>query len=179
MSKIDIVKLRKERGLSQLELARQLEIAQSHLSGVENGKSQLSPSKEEKLKKIFNLDSFDGYYIDDNIPTIQSCQSSDIEWLGNVSDSDLLNQLLTRFHRHAHNENIDEGHHHHSHHERIEVLEKSNASLLEHNNMLLERNERLELKLENAQATIETLRNENDQLRKEILDLLRKPRNHA
>ena len=179
MPKIDIVRLRKERGLSQLKLARQLEIAQSHLSGVENGKSQLSPDKEQKLKKIFNLDSFDGYYIDDNIPTIQSCQSPEIEWLGNVSDSDLLNQLLTRFHRHAHNEIIDEEHHHHSHHERIEVLEKSNARLLDYNNQLLDRNERLESRLETALETIETLRNENDRLRKDILDLHHKSMNHV
>lgn len=172
MPRIDIVRLRKERGLSQLELSRKLEIAQSHLSGVENGKSQLSPDKEARLKNLFNLNSFDGYIIKDIIPSDHPEEASDL--LGNISDSDLLNQLLTRFHKHAHNEKDGDGNHHHSHHERIDVLEKSNAKLLEHNNLLIDKIEGLMTRLETASITIETLRNENDVLKKEILDLQRK-----
>ena len=46
MSRFDIARLRKEKGMSQGELASQLQITQSFLSAIENGKSPLPIEKE-------------------------------------------------------------------------------------------------------------------------------------
>lgn len=146
--------------MSQSELAQQLQITQSFLSAIENGKSPLPPEKENRLIELFHLDSLDGYIIN---PSRQP-QASPRPDIDDLSEGDLFNRLLNRFHEQAHQKDSSEGHHHQEHHERIAALEESNSGLLRRIDYLLERNDRLA-------ADNDTLRKEIDSLRDEIFRL--------
>lgn len=135
MPRIDIARLRKERGVSQSELAQQLQITQSFLSAIENGKSPLPPEKEARILEIFNLNDFEGYMIESGIT-----QDPAPKTIADMSEGDLFNQLLSRFHEHAHKKDAETVSGHHDHHERIAALESANARLMTRNDSLFERN---------------------------------------
>lgn len=158
MPRIDIARLRKDRGMSQGELAQHLQITQSFLSAIENGKSPLPPEKEMRIMEIFNLPDLDRYIIDQMPPE----NDSPARTIEEMNESDLFNQLLNRFHDHAHRK--DASTEHHTHHDRIAVLEERIDKLLERNDRLLERNDTL------AREN-DRLREETDSLRKEIFSL--------
>ena len=157
MPRIEIARLRKDHSMSQSELAKRLQVTQSFLSAIENGKSPLPPEKEEKLLEIFNLPDLSAYTAD-----ITSSRENGGKKLGELTDTDLFNQLLSRFHQQAHSK--ESSHHHHDHHQRIEQLEENLASMMIRNDRLMERNERL------AEIN-DNLRNEVEHLRKEIFNL--------
>lgn len=168
MAKIELARLRKAHGMSQNELARELQIAQSFLSAIENGKSPLPPEKEEKLLEIFNLKNLDEYTTEDH--------SGFSGNMAEMTDSDLFNQLLQRFHRQAHSH--EENHHHHDHHEHIDRLQETVAELLKRNDILMTRNdslfesnERLRNENDRLRETADRLRDEIDSLRSEIFRL--------
>lgn len=162
MSRFDIARLRKEKGISQGELASQLQINQSFLSAIENGRSPLPVEKEERLLEIFNLDSLDKYLVERD--------SDEDRKINDMTDSDLFNQLLNRFHKQAHS--LDsEHHHHHEHHERIDVLQKMIDGLYSRNDQLMERNDRLSKKNDLLREEIDAYRREIDNLREEIFRL--------
>lgn len=50
---IDLKKLRRERKITQKELARQMGIAQSYLSGIERGRIGLSTNRIKRLRELF------------------------------------------------------------------------------------------------------------------------------
>lgn len=156
MPRIDISRLRKDHSMSQSELAQHLQITQSFLSAIENGKSPLPLEKEDRLLEIFNLQDFSNYLMGGNGEHDPSRKLSE------MTDSDLFNQLLSRFHRQAHSR--EDEHHHHDHHERINILEEQLAALLMRNDRLMERNDSLA-------ATNDSLREEVDTLRTEIYRL--------
>lgn len=151
MARIDVARLRKDRGMSQIELAQQLQITQSFLSAIENGKSPLPPEKEARILELFSIGDITPYLIDN-----QSTQDMPGKGLEAMSDTDLLNQLLSRFHEHAHRKDSDEDHHG-QHHDRITVLEERNDMLMARNDSLAAKND--------------ALRDEIDRLRDEIVRL--------
>lgn len=163
MARIDIVRLRKEKGMSQVELSRKLGLTQSYLSTIENGKYQLSAEKKNLLKQVMGLDNLDDYYIASVVE--RDKRDEDI-----VNEGDLLGQLLKKLHEHAHKENPDSNHHH-DHHQRIEYLEKELGEMLDRNEALFQRNERLESKLEAKDAELEECRNEIYHLRLRLTGL--------
>ena len=170
MARLEIARLRKDHGMSQNELARELQITQSFLSAIENGKSPLPPEKEGKLLEIFNLPDL-GAYISD-----ASSGQEMAKKMSEMTDSDLFNQLLQRFHQQAHSK--EEVHHHHDHHERIDDLSRQVQSLFDRNERLMTRNDELaasndRLRAENdtLRATADSLRAEIDKLRSEIFRL--------
>ena len=150
MPRYDISRIRKEHGMSQSELAQRLQITQSFLSAIENGRSPLPIEKEEKLREVFSSYDLSSYIQD---------KTDDEKRVVDMTDSDLFNQLLNRFHRQAHS--AEGEHHHHDHHEKIEILENRVEALFKRNDALMERNDRL------AEAN-DLLRQENDKLRSEI-----------
>lgn len=152
----DISRLRKDKGMNQQELAQQLQITQSFLSAIENGKSPLPPEKELRLREIFTDEQLAPYILD-------PISKADNKRMTEMTDSDLFNQLLQRFHRQAHSHEDDN--HHQDHHERIDILQQRCDCLFERNERLMERNDRL------AEVN-DRLREENDKLRMEI-DALR------
>lgn len=167
MPRYDITRLRKENGMSQSELANHLQITQSFLSAIENGKSPLPIEKEEKLLEVFGLDTLSGYTLD---------KKSDYEEkkLTEMTDSDLFNQLLSRFHKQAHSEESE--HHHHDHHERIEELQQRVETLFNRNEAMMIRNDNLNAEndvlrheIDEYRREIEKLRSENYELRKKLL----------
>lgn len=167
MPRFDIARLRKENGMSQNELANLLQMNQSFLSAIENGKSPLPIEKEEKLCEIFSLSNLNDYLLDKKT-------DDSISQLTEMTDSDLFNQLLSRFHKQAHS--AESEHHHHSHHQKIEMLEhridemyKRNDDLLNRNNSLAEDNDRLRREIDNYRIEIEKLRNEIFHLRSAAL----------
>ena len=158
MSRFDIARLRKENGMSQGELANLLQITQSFLSAIENGRSPLPIEKEERLREIFNLRDLKGY-------TLSRKQEAEQKMLNDMTDSDLFNQLLSRFHKQAHSS--EDAHHHNEHHERINDLQnkfdlifKRYEILAERNDLLWEENNRLRTQIDDYRQTIDRLRDE-------------------
>ena len=159
MSRYDIPRLRKENGMSQGELAGLLQITQSFLSAIENGKSPLPVEKEEKLCEIFGLSDLRPYEIENK-------SENDDKKLTEMTDSDLFNQLLSRFHKQAHS--AESEHHHHDHHKHIDDLEDKVEELEEKINILYARNEALMHRNDNLSITNDKLRAEIDGYRNEI-----------
>lgn len=93
MPRIDIARLRKDNGMSQNDLAQKLQITQSFLSAIENGKSPLPPEKEARIAEIFGLGSLDDYLIDSRQPEALTKN------LEEMSDSEIFGQLLNRSRR--------------------------------------------------------------------------------
>ena len=169
MPRFDISRLRKEKGMSQNELANLLQMTQSFLSAIENGKSPLPIDKEEKLCEILGITDLKDYILD-------SKEDNEAKKLAEMTDSDLFNQLLSRFHRQAHSEEGE--HHHHDHHKRIEDLQQRvedlfarNDALMMRNDNLSEDNDRLRAEIDAYRIEVENLRKENYSLRLQILDL--------
>ena len=162
MSRFDIARLRKENGLSQGELAGLLQMTQSFLSAIENGKSPLPIEKEERLCEIFNLKNLSHY-------AISKRDDFEKRELKEMTDSDLFNQLLNRFHKQAHSS--EEHHHHNSHHERIDELQSRIDILLERNDKLMQRNDRLSADNDNLRREIDGYRDIIENLRTENYDL--------
>lgn len=162
MPRYDISRLRKEHGMSQSELANHLQMAQSFLSAIENGKSPLPVEKEDLLLEVFNLQSLNDYRLD------KRDEYSERK-LTELTDSDLFNQLLNRFHKQAHSEHGE--HHHHDHHERIAELQQKVDTLFARNEALMERNDRLSLENDRLRADIDNYRREIDNLREKLFSL--------
>lgn len=167
MARYDISRLRKENGMSQSELANHLQMTQSFLSAIENGKSPLPIEKEEKLCEIFQLKNLQDYVVDRKL-------ESDDKKLTELTDSDLFNQLLSRFHKQAHSEESE--HHHHDHHQRIDELQEKvdilfsriDALMLRNDNLSVD-NDRLRTEIDDYRKEIEKLRTENYSLRTQLL----------
>ena len=167
MPRYDISRLRKENGMSQSELANILQITQSFLSAIENGKSPLPVEKEEKVCEVFGLSDLSAYSLDKK-------EESTAKPLNELTDSDLFNQLLSRFHKQAHSEESE--HHHHDHHQKIEELQRKVEALFERNDTLMLRNDaltvsndRLRGEIDQYRREIENLRSENYNLQKQLL----------
>ena len=168
MARYDISRLRKEKGMSQSELASHLQMNQSFLSAIENGRSPLPVEKEDKLCEIFGLIDLAAYSLD------RKTGPEDSKALMEMTDSDLFNQLLSRFHKQAHSEESE--HHHHDHHQKIEELQQKvellfnrNEALMQRNDRLSEDNDRLREEIDGYRAEIDKLRNENYQLRVKLI----------
>ena len=154
MSRIDIARLRKNFGMSQSELARGLQINQSFLSAIENGRSPLPLEKEEMLMQIFGLDTLEDYVVDE-VPRA----------VADLTEGDLIKQLLSRFHAQAHS--ADNADHHRAHHERIDALEQQLAAMIERLDFLLRHNETHSARNDALSARCDELRDEVDRLRRE------------
>lgn len=162
MARYDISRLRKENGMSQGELANLLQMTQSFLSAIENGKSPLPIEKEERLCEIFGIRDLGEYTLDKRIDT-------DEKKVTEMTDSDLFNQLLSRFHKQAHSEETE--HHHHDHHQKIEELEHKLEMMFKRNDALMTRNDRLCADNDKLRNEIDEYRSEIEKLRKEIFSL--------
>lgn len=169
MPRFDISRLRKENGMSQSELANHLQMTQSFLSAIENGKSPLPIEKEERLCEVFGLLNLNDYLLDKKFDS----QETRIQ---DMTDSDLFNQLLSRFHKQAHS--LEDENHHHDHHQRIDDLQERLDLMFSRNDELIQRNDTLSKDNDRLRREIDTYREEIDKLRKEIynlrLELLRK-----
>lgn len=162
MARYDIARLRKENNMSQSELSNLLQMTQSFLSAIENGKSPLPVEKEERLCEIFGISDLNPYILG-------RIGEADSRKLGEMTDSDLFNQLLSRFHKQAHSEEGE--HHHHDHHQKIDELEHKVHSLFERNDALMLRNDRLNEDNDRLRAEIDSYRIEIEKLRAENYDL--------
>lgn len=162
MPRFDIARLRKEKGMSQGELAQHLQMTQSFLSAIENGKSPLPFDKEEKLCEIFEIENLNDYVLDRK----SAAQEPSIT---EMTDSDLFNQLLSRFHRQAHS--AESEHHHHDHHQKIDDLQKKLDATFDRIEALLIRNDRLSADNDRLREQIDDYRIEIDRLRKELFEL--------
>lgn len=168
MPRYDISRLRKENGMSQSELASLLQMTQSFLSAIENGKSPLPVEKEDKLCEIFGVSDLSPFILDKKNDT-------DTKKLAEMTDSDLFNQLLSRFHKQAHSEESE--HHHLGHHHKIEDLEEKieklynrNDALMSRNDNLSQDNDKLRAEIDYYRGEIEKLRSENYSLKSQLLN---------
>ena len=150
MERIDVARIRKAHKMNQFELARRLQVKQSFLSAIENGKSSLPADKREMIGEIFGITDFTPYII--QVPEPPAAKISE-----DITETELLSQLLNRFHEHAHKSESAHAHEHHEHHERIEALET--------------RNDRLALRNEELSDHLDRLRDENEELRAEVFRL--------
>lgn len=159
MARFDISRLRKENGMSQSELANLLQMTQSFLSAIENGKSPLPIEKEGRLCEIFSLPNLNDYAID------RKSEGDEKKSLTKMTDSDLFNQLLNRFHKQAHSEESE--HHHHDHHQKIEELQQKIDILFTRNDALMLRNDNLSADNDKLRSEIDSYRMEIERLRAE------------
>lgn len=142
--------------MSQNELAQHLQITQSFLSAIENGKSPLPTEKEAKILEIFSLRDLSGYTAD-GAPAEKPKESAD------MSDGDLINQLLNRFNNPQQAKEADakilacKG--------RISELEQRNSNLLDHAESLLARNDELSARNDELRSLVDKLREEIYRLR--------------
>ncbi|MCH5240503.1 MAG: helix-turn-helix domain-containing protein [Muribaculaceae bacterium] len=166
MPRFDISRLRKENGMSQNELAQHLQMTQSFLSAIENGKSPLPIEKEEKLCEIFGIPNLKDYITD------KKSENSAEAHVSKMTDSDLFNQLLSRFHKQAHS--AESEHHHHDHHQKIQELESRLDVMFARFDDLMARNDRLTAENERLREQIDAYRTEIDALRKENYNLSKK-----
>ena len=146
MNRIDLVKLRKRAVMSQRELAELLQVRPSFLSAIENGKSRLPEEKMLRLKEIFEIDSFDGYMLDDEGETVTVPPHT------HSDPGDSITQLLNHFHSLAHRN--DQATHDAESVSRIDFLSK--------------RNDRLSERVDELREKVDALREENLRL-KELL----------
>lgn len=151
--------------MSQGELAHLLQITQSFLSAIENGKSPLPIEKEEKLCDIFGISNLNDYILDQKAARQE-------EKINEMTDSDLFNQLLSRFHKQAHS--AESEHHHHDHHQTIDELQEKVDALYARNDSLMLRNDRLSEDNDKLRSEIDVYRREIEKLRKEIFEMKNK-----
>ena len=163
MPRFDISRLRKENGMSQSELANLLQITQSFLSAIENGKSPLPFEKESRLCEIFGLTHLKDY----TIP--EKKEDSDMRKVTEMTDSDLFNQLLSRFHKQAHS--AESEHHHHDHHQKIDDLQLRLDAMMQRNDALMARNDSLAADNDKLREELDSCRTAIDKMRQEIYDL--------
>lgn len=148
MNKIDLVKLRKRAGMSQRALADLLQVRPSFLSAIENGRSRIPEEKLEKIKEIFEIESFDDYIL----PNVADSANSTPSDLHIVDQGDSFTHLLTHFHDLAHkNSNL-----------------KPENELLNRIDFLTKRNDRLSERVDDLRDEVDRLRQENIRL-KELL----------
>ncbi len=152
MSRLDLVKLRKNAGLSQKELADMLSVRPSFLSAIENGRSRLPEEKLDRLKDIFQVDDFSDYMVEDKAETVPVVPPH----THIAEGDDALTALLKHIHAQAH---------------MTDDLSKSReAELEERISYLTERNDRLSDRLDDLREQVDRLREENFHL-KELLTL--------
>lgn len=152
MRRLDLVRLRKNAGLSQKELADMLSVRPSFLSAIENGRSRLPEEKLDRLKDIFQMDDFSDYMVEDKVETVPVVPPHT-----HIAESDdALTALLKHIHAQAH---------------MTDDLSKSReAELEERISYLTERNDRLSDRLDDLREQVDRLREENFHL-KELLAL--------
>lgn len=152
MSRLDLVKLRKNAGLSQKELADMLSVRPSFLSAIENGRSRLPEEKLDRLKDIFHVDDFSDYMVEDKAETVPVVPPH----THIAEGDDALTALLKHIHAQAH---------------MTDDLSKSREVELEERiSCLTERNDRLSDRLDDLREQVDRLREENFHL-KELLTL--------
>lgn len=151
MARIEIARLRKDHGMSQNELAQHLQITQSFLSAIENGKSPLPTEKEARILEIFSLHDLSGY-------TAEPAAEGQSKNIAEMSESDLIRQLLNRFHSQTQNKETETRVQ--VCNERISELEQCNSALLMHTDNLLQRNEKLSVKNDELRTQVDSLRDE-------------------
>ena len=151
MLTLDLQRIRKEFGVTQKALADMLNINQSFLSNIENGRSPLPADKREKILETFNISRPEEYTIDTptpyNIKNVQrsiiggnkfmnnsSAESSSIiaevrkmleMYFGNSGDSENIQVILA--------DQLEQSS------KRISKLEEKNEKLYEKNDHLRER----------------------------------------
>lgn len=153
MTRIDIAKLRKMAGLTQRELADKIDIHQSFLSSIENGRSRLPENKLEKIKEIVGIDNFDNYIIEDAEPEHTSVARS--QHIHESQPNDSITKLLEHFHALAHQND--------------KSIHQNEEKLMERIESLTERNERLSKRIDELRDEVDRLRDENYRLKELLL----------
>lgn len=149
MSRLDLVKLRKDEGMSQKELAELLSVRQSFLSAIENGRSRLPDEKLERIREVFGLEDLTPYMME------EAAEETVVPPHTHSHDeTDSIALLLRHIHAQAHREEGGD-------HGRVAEMEARVAALMD-------RNDRLSNRIDTLRETIDTLREENFRL-KEIL----------
>ena len=154
MIRIDIAKLRKMAGLTQRELAEKIEIHQSFLSSIENGRSRLPENKLQKIKDVLGIDNIDDYIIENQ--EHDKAFIAQAQHLQDCKNNDSISKLLEHFHAISHQNNKDIKHNEAKLHDRIETLSY--------------RNEKLSHRVDELRETIDSLRDENYRLKELLLN---------
>lgn len=151
-TRLDLARLRKDLKISQKELASRLDVRQSFLSAVENGRSPLPADKRARLAELFSdidLGRYSGQTPGhDHSHSATSAGASlpmDMAFDGNV-----ITQLFNHFHAQ-------------------QALLECVKSLERRNDALTERNDNLASYVETLRAEIDALRAENYRLKEQLL----------
>lgn len=154
MSRLDLVRLRKRAGMSQRELADQLQVRPSFLSAIENGRSRIPEEKLERIKEIFEVDNLEDYMIDDPEEIVVPPHTHIAPHTHINEQSESITQLLNHFHELAHQ------------HEKS--LSTPDSETIARIDFLTKRNDRLSERVDDLRDEVDKLREENMRL-KELL----------
>lgn len=149
MKRPDIAGLRKSAGMSQRELADKLGVRQSFLSAIENGRSRMPEEKLDKVKKIFGIDDFGAFVIDD-----AETAAVVVPHTHEIDEKDAITRLLEHIHDLAHQKDRSAHRPDSEDRARMDMLEK--------------RNDRLSQRVDELRDEVDRLRDENYRL-KELL----------
>ncbi len=138
--KIDLAALRKAHRINQQTLADQLDMRQSFLSAIENGKSRLPKNRLGRLLEIFGEEELARYSCSTAAPYSNHSPEE------KLSEPDMMAKILRIFHSHEHESDT---HNHELHHKKIDELQERIGRLLDRNESLSEKamtlQERLDL----------------------------------
>ena len=150
MKKIDLLKLRKAAGLSQLELADRLMVKPSFLSAIENGRSRFPDEKIDKLKEIVALVDLTDFLTEDtsDVPVIPPHTHA-------ADEADSLTQMLRHIHNLAHKSDSRD--------------KERETELMVRIDYLSKRNDRLSERLDDLRDSLDSLREENYRLKELLL----------
>lgn len=150
MKRLDLLKLRKNAGLSQKELADRLSVQPSFLSAIENGRSRFPEEKLDRLKEILLIDDLEEFMVDDGteVPVVPPHTHL-------PDETDAISRLLRHIHNLAHKE---------------DGADKSRENdLLDRVEFLSRRNDRLSDRLDDLREQLDALRDENFRLKELLL----------
>ncbi|MDE6294978.1 MAG: helix-turn-helix domain-containing protein [Muribaculaceae bacterium] len=159
MQRLDLAALRKAHNINQIELAKRLDMKQSFISAIENGKSPLPSVKLALLRELFGEEEVDKFMVEAEDKSLRL----NIE---NLSESDMMAQLLRMFHSHEHKE---ESHNHEMHHRKIDELQERISRLLERNDRLADKCMTLRERLDHMTAQNIEAQNEIFRLKELLL----------
>lgn len=163
--KYDLTLLRKKLNLRQKDLASMLNIKQSFLSAIENGKSRLPEEKEAMLLSLFDNSVLEEVIVEthSNRGVSQVAQPDMQDTMGTAMIKELLNYFHTQAHR-------DQDAHHEQMHLQIDEFQERNNQLMKKNDELHDKIDRLSEKIEALNRELYSTRDENLRLKKLLID---------
>lgn len=165
MAQYDLKRLRKEKGLTQQELAKSLNLSQGHLSTIESGRNPFPDERVDDLQALFpdlQLEDYENVKVskETNIQIGTNNKSSDVR----INQSDSTDKLMSMLQTQIEDKNKEREEWVHE----LEYIRTLNEMFKEQNDKLDHRNEKLAERYDRVVDELETTRKKLFEAREEI-----------